>query len=335
VESLVRAAVVGLGWAGTVHARTLAALPGIDLVALADPDPQRRAAFPHLPTRATVDEVLALGVDYCVVATPTSTHERIAVHLAEAGVPALVEKPLAPTAEAAWRIADAFGRRQLTASVGHTERHNPVTAQLARLLTRGDFGPVWQIALRRQGPFPDRITDVGVALDLAVHDLDLAAWLAGQPIEQISATTSCLSSRHEDTATATAYLRSGLLAHLHIDRISPFKDRTVQVHTPSGVLTADAVTGALTLHPNTAALSVGGGFTGVGLGEARRLPVPAGPAPFHREHELMRDALLGLAAPGLVTLNQGASAVAAAEALLTSACQGQRVAVRYPHPART
>lgn len=334
MQPLIRVAVVGLGWAGTVHARTLASLPGIDLVALADPDPQRRAAFPHLPSRTTLEEVLALGVDYCVVATPTSTHEPIAMQLAEAGVPALVEKPLAPTAAAAWRIADAFRHRQLTAAVGHTERHNPVTAELARLLATGDFGPVWQIALRRQGPFPDRITDVGVALDLAVHDLDLAAWLTGHPIVQVSATTTSLSRRHEDTATATAHLRGGLLAHLHIDRISPFKNRTVQVHTPSGVLTADAITGALSLHPNTAAPSVDGGFTGVVAGEPLRLPVPTGPAPFHREHELMRDALLGLATPDLVTPDEGASAVAAAEALLASARQGHPVAVRHQHPAR-
>ncbi|MEY9958890.1 UDP-N-acetylglucosamine 3-dehydrogenase [Streptacidiphilus sp. MAP5-52] len=328
---LVRTAVIGLGWAGTVHANTLAAMPGIDVVALVDPDPQRRAAFPRLPTFTTPQEALQQRLDYCVVATPTRTHEPIALALAAAQVPALIEKPLAPDPASAWRIADAFQRAGLVAGVGHTERHNPATAELARLVHSGQLGGLWQITLHRQGPFPQRITDVGVALDLAVHDLDLARWIADRPIDRITASTTTLTGLHEDTATATAYLTGGLLAHLHTDRISPLRRRTVEVHTPAGVLTADAVTRTLTLHPNTSTSA--DSWPGVSAGEPVTLPVPSAPAPFEVENQLMRNAVQGEPAPGMVSLADGAAAVCAATALLTAARTESAAGVERREPA--
>ncbi|WP_327591367.1 Gfo/Idh/MocA family oxidoreductase (plasmid) [Nonomuraea sp. NBC_00507] len=324
-----RTAVIGLGWAGTVHAQALATMPGIDLIALADPDPARRAAFPGLRTVKCISDLLDLGLDYCVVATPTATHETIALRLADAGISSLIEKPLAPTLEAAWRIGDAFQRASVIAAVGHTERHNAATAELARRLRSGEFGTLWQITTCRQGPHPGRISDVGVARDLAVHDLDLAAWLAQQPITSITAAVACIVGPHEDTATATARLHNGLLSHLHANWITPFKHRTLQVHTPAGVLTADAVNLTLTLHPNTASQRNTETFVDVHAGQAQSLPVPDRPAPFTVENQIMRDALHGHGTDGLVTLADGAAAVAATEALLTAARTGQATNVMH------
>jgi UDP-N-acetylglucosamine 3-dehydrogenase len=318
----VRTAVVGLGWAGTVHARALAQMPGIDLVALADPDPQRRAQFPGHPTVATLEQALARRVDYCVIATPTRTHEHLALTVAAAGIAALVEKPLAPDPDAAQRIVDAFATAAVPAAVGHTERHSPATAELARLLHDQQFGQLWQLAFHRQGPYPERITDVGVALDLAVHDLDLAAWLAGAPVTRVTAATTVLTGLHEDAVTATARLGTGLLAHLHTDRITPFKRRTVQVHTAAGLLTADAVSHTLTLHASTPGP---GGWPSAGNQTALALPVPDAPAPFTTENLAMRDLLQGTPSPGLVPLADGAAAVRAAHALLHAARTGTAV----------
>ncbi|MEV6404127.1 Gfo/Idh/MocA family oxidoreductase [Streptomyces bobili] len=325
-----RTGVVGLGWAGTVHARTMATLPGIDLVAVSDLDPAKHTAFPHVPTFRDLEAMLRLELDYCVIATPSATHEHYALALAAAGVPALIEKPLAPTGAAARRIHEAFARTGTFAAVGHTERHQAPLAELARLLDRGDFGELWQMATRRQGPYSGRILDVGVALDLLVHDIDLVSWLAGAPIKSVTAATRTLAGPYEDTATATTVLHGGVLAHHHADWITPFKHRSVQVHTAAGVLTADTVTGTLTHHPNTAAPAPAGRFPGVQSGEARLIALPEQEAPFTVEHRLMRDALLGAGRRGLVSLAEGADTVAATEALLTAAATGHAT----PVPAR-
>ncbi len=330
-----RTAVIGLGWAGTVHARTLAALPGIELVALADLDPARRASHPDVPTFTDVEAMLRLGLDYCVIATPSTTHEHYALALAAAGVPALIEKPLAPTGAAAWRIHEAFTQAGVFAAVGHTERHQAPITELARLLNIGRFGELWQLTTCRQGPYSGRILDVGVVLDLLVHDVDLVSWLAGEPIESVTASTRVLAGPYEDTATATTMLRGGLLAHHHADWISPFKQRIVQAHTAAGVLIADTVAGTLTHHPNTARPAASGAFPGVAPGDAYAITLAERAAPFTVQHQLMRDVLRGAPVSGLVTLAEGAAAVTATEALLTSAATGLATPVAARQPALT
>ncbi|MFF0551043.1 Gfo/Idh/MocA family protein [Streptomyces sp. NPDC004311] len=330
-----RTGVIGLGWAGTVHARTMFALPGIDLVAVVDLDPAKHHSVPDVAAFSDLEAMLRLKLDYCVIATPCATHEPYALALAAAGVPALIEKPLAPTGAAARRIHEAFTRTGTFAAVGHTERHQAPLAELARRLHRGDFGELWQLATRRQGPYTGRILDVGVALDLLVHDVDVVAWLAGAPIESVTAATRTLAGPYEDTATATTVLRGGLLAHHHADWITPFKHRSVQVHTAAGVLTADTLAGTLTHHPNTAAPAPAGRFPGVAEGEARLIALPEQEAPFTVEHRLMRDALLGVGPCGLVSLAEGADTVAATEALLTAAATGRSTAVPARHFALT
>jgi predicted dehydrogenase len=326
VRKTLRTAVIGLGWAGTVHAAALERMPGIELVALADPDPARRAAFAGHRTVPGIPEVLALRPDYCVVATPTGAHEPVALQLAEAGVPALIEKPLAPGPAAARRIADAFARHGLTAGVGHTERHNAATAELARRLHAGEFGTVRQIITRRHAPYPPRVTDVGVARDLLVHDVDLVSWLGGASISAVTATVGRLTGGHEDTATATAHLRSGSLAHLHADWISPIKQRAVQVHTEAGLLTADAVNLTLTLHPT----APNGAALPLAASELQRLPVPERDLPFTVENRIMRDALLtGHVPEALVPLTAGVTAATVIDALLHAAATGHTTAV--PH----
>ncbi|MFJ6380092.1 Gfo/Idh/MocA family protein [Kitasatospora sp. NPDC092039] len=322
-----RAAVVGLGWAGGVHARTLDALDGVELVALADPDPRRRTRFPGHCTVPRLRDLLLMDLDYCVVAAPTAAHEHLALQLAAAGIPALVEKPLASTAAAARRIEDAFHAVGVPAAVGHTERHTAPVAELARLLHAGEFGALWHIDARRQGPYSGRIRDVGVTLDLAVHDLDLGAWLAEAPIESVSADTVRVAGPHEDLVTATARLSGGPLLSVHADWISSYKARTVQVRTEAGLLISDAIAGTLSLHANSAPVDGQGGFRGVSSGPSIALPVAERPAPFTVQHALLRDVLLGHGDGGLVTLADGAAAVAAAEAVLAAAATGRTTPV--------
>ena len=157
-----RAGMVGIGSMGKNHVRNLRAIDGVDLVAIADAsgkDPFGVAG--DLPILPDVDAVIETGVDYCVVAAPTKFHEEIGLKLAEAGVHALIEKPLAYDTTAAKHLAEAFASRGLVGAVGHIERYNPALQSLRKRLENGDLGDLYQVATRRQGPFPARIADVG------------------------------------------------------------------------------------------------------------------------------------------------------------------------------
>lgn len=327
-----RVGVIGLGWAGTVHARTVHEMEGLTLIGVADPSPQRRASSPGVPAVATVEELIQLRPAYCVVAAPTRNHEEIGLQLAQARVPTLIEKPLAHDLPAAIRLVEAFEEAGVVSAVGHTERHNPAVRELHRLLAEEDFGPIYQIATCRQGPFPERIQDVGVVRDLAIHDTDLIAWLTGDTIEQVSANVSAVSGRGtEDLATALCTLTRGTLATLDVNWVSPRKERRITVHTERGCLIADALTGTVTHYLNgtqTDAPASARSFPGSSPGRVITYPVQGEP-PFTTEHRAMKSTLLGQPG-GLVTLREGAAAVAVTEAILTSARTATPVTISTP-----
>ncbi|MFE3455982.1 Gfo/Idh/MocA family protein [Nocardiopsis aegyptia] len=327
-----RVGVIGLGWAGTVHARTVREMEGLALIGVADPSPQRRASAPGVPALATVEELMELGPDYCVVAAPTRHHEEVGLQLAQAHVPALIEKPLAHDLPAAMRLVEAFEEAGVISAVGHTERHNPAVRELRRLLREEDFGPIYQIATRRQGPFPARIQDVGVVRDLAIHDTDLITWLTGDTIAQVSANVSAVSGRGtEDLATALCALARGTLATLDVNWVSPRKERQITVHTERGCLVADALTGTVTHYLNGAQSDTSvttGSFPGSSPSLVITYPAQ-GELPFTAEHCAMRNTMLGRVG-GLVTLREGAAAVAATEAILASARTGAPITISTP-----
>jgi predicted dehydrogenase len=121
----------------------------------------------------TVKELIDTGIDYAMIAAPTAFHEELALELAGAGIHAMVEKPLAIDTQSAEKITAAFKAKGLVGAVGHIERYIQALQQLRMRLEKGELGEVYQIATRRQGPFPARIADVGVIKDLATHDIDL------------------------------------------------------------------------------------------------------------------------------------------------------------------
>ncbi|MER5648691.1 Gfo/Idh/MocA family oxidoreductase [Streptosporangium sp. NPDC002524] len=328
-----RAAVIGLGWAGTVHARALAHMDGVNLVAVADTDPVRRVAYPAQRQAIDVNELLTLDLDYCVVATPTATHEEVGLTLADAGINALIEKPLAPTLEASLRLVDAFDRRALIAAVGHTERRNPAIGELAARLRTGEFGTLYALATRRHSPFPDRIRDVGVVTDIGIHDVDLVAYLTGRHITSVAARTAHISGRaHEDLATATCVLDGAGLATIELSRIAPLKERLVTVYTAAGRVSVDALTCTITHHTN-ASLQAGeraDRFPGMTTGPIISRHID-GPEPFYAQNAAFRDALQGRP-HDIVTLREGAAAVAATEAILTAARTNASTPVPAPVP---
>ena len=189
----IRLGILGIGSMGRHHVRNARATAGVDLVALADPGGDRFGVAGDLPVLGGVEELIEAGIDAAIIA-PTAHHEAAALALAEAGVHTLVEKPLATSVEAGRRIRDAFAAAGLVGAVGYVERCNSALIDMRRRIAEGQLGEIEQIATRRQSPFPARISDVGVVKDLATHDVDLAAWVAGAPYEHLRAHVRALGA---------------------------------------------------------------------------------------------------------------------------------------------
>ncbi|GIF06423.1 Gfo/Idh/MocA family protein [Actinoplanes siamensis] len=323
-----RAVLIGLGAMGRNHARVLSLLDGVELVGILDPAPG--ATGPHgVPVVAELDELLALRPDYAVVACPTGLHEQIGLRLAAEGVHALIEKPLAPSLEASARLVEAFEAKGLVGAVGHIERYNPALQSLRTRLEAGELGDIYQIVTRRQGPFPGRIADVGVVMDLATHDIDLTAWVTGLPYEHVAARTVSRSGRpHEDMVSAVAGLSGGVVANHLVNWLSPFKERSTVITGERGSYVADTLTADLTFYANGAfgteweALRA---FRGVAEGDMVRYAIPKR-EPLLVEHERFRDAVEGKQSD-IVSLRQGMRTVQVAAAVLQSAREGITVPV--------
>ena len=318
-----RAGLIGLGAMGRNHARVLAALDGVQLVGVLDPAGAAGAPL-GVPVAADLDQLLALRLDYAVVACPTALHERIGLRLAEDGVCALIEKPLAPSVAAASRLVDAFESRGLVGAVGHIERYNPALQNLRARLEAGELGDMYQVVTRRQGPFPGRIADVGVVMDLATHDIDLTAWVTGRAYLDVAAHTVSRSGRpHEDMVSAVAGLQDGLMANHLVNWLSPFKERSTVITGARGCFVADTLTADLTFYANGAidteweALRA---FRGVAEGDMIRYAIPKR-EPLLVEHERFRDAVQGKASD-IVTLRAGMRTVEVAATVIESARTG-------------
>ena len=323
-KSVLRAGMVGLGAMGRNHLRVLGLLDGVDLVGAVDPAFEGDEAAPGVPALKSLDELLAKGVDYVVVAAPTAMHEALGLQLAEAGVAALIEKPLAHTTEAAQRLVDAFESRNLVAGVGHIERYNPALQSLRTRLANGDLGEVYQVVTRRQGPFPARIADVGVVKDLATHDIDLTAWVTGAQYTSVSARTSRQSGReHEDMVVVVGELDNGTVVNHLVNWLSPLKERSTVVTGAKGCFVADTLTADLTFYANgvvTSEWEAVRAFRGVSEGDMTRYALSRR-EPLLVEHERFRDAVAGKG-DDIVTLRQGLRTVEVSEAVIRSADEG-------------
>ncbi|SCL23819.1 Predicted dehydrogenase [Micromonospora rhizosphaerae] len=323
-----RAGLIGLGAMGRNHARVLSNLDGVELVGVVDPAGDVTGTL-RAPVVPELGDLLAMGIDYAVVACPTGLHEQIGLELAANGVCALIEKPLAQSVEAATRLVEAFEAAGLVAGVGHIERYNPALQNLRTRLEAGELGEVFQVVTRRQGPFPHRIADVGVVMDLATHDIDLTAWVTGQEYTSVSARTVSRSGRlHEDMVAVVGQLVDGTMVNHLVNWLSPLKERSTVITGDRGCFVADTLTADLTFYANGAidteweALRA---FRGVAEGDMVRYAIPKR-EPLLVEHERFRDAVEGKQSD-IVTLRQGLRTVQVAACLLESASVGVTVNV--------
>ncbi|MEM6980019.1 MAG: Gfo/Idh/MocA family oxidoreductase [Planctomycetota bacterium] len=242
-ESPIRVAVIGTGHLGRIHARLLSQVAGAKLVAVCDVNEDACQAV------ASEHDVLAFQdvsscldqIDAAVVAAPTGCHPSIATTLIQAGKHVLVEKPLAATADDATRLALRARTRNVVLQVGHVERFNPAFTAL------GEFGvDVKYAEATRASRFPGRCLDVGVVMDLMIHDLDLVLSLTESPVKSIAASGVSVVSKHEDIAEARLEFECGLIANLKASRISPTPARDMMLASPAGFAQIDFGTPSLT-----------------------------------------------------------------------------------------
>ena len=267
-----RAGVIGLGSMGSNHARVWdEAIDGVQLVAVADPRPEAlRRCTDARTVRGYADPATMLAeeeLDIVSVAAPTSLHEELTLAALGAGAHVLVEKPISATRPEAERMMAAADRAGRLLSVGHIERFNPAVVELRRRLQAGELGRVFQVTATRLGPFPDRIRDVGVVVDLAPHDLDVMRFLLGvDPVRLYAETEQRIHTEHEDLFVGVLKFANDAVGLLDINWLTPTKVRTISVTGERGMLRADYLSQELAFVPNPAKGTVTSG-------EAQQLPV--------------------------------------------------------------
>lgn len=221
-----KAAVIGAGSMGSRHARVYAELPETELVAVVDASEANsvRVADQHGGKAYTdYQEMLAVErPDLVTVAVPTILHLDVAKTVLAAGCHVLVEKPIAATVDEAQALIAAAATANRKLMVGHIVRFDPTVQALKQHIDAGELGRIFQIFCRRIGPFPHRIRDVGVVVDLAPHDLDVMRYITGEePLHVCAETAQCLHAEHEDLLTALLRFPSGIVGMLEINWLRP------------------------------------------------------------------------------------------------------------------
>lgn len=313
---------------GRHHARLLQTGGFAQFAGAVDPGgDQYGAVLDPTLVHPSVDALLAAGApDFAVVAVPTAQHAEVAAQLARAGVHVLVEKPLAGTVAEAEGLLAAIEEAGVRGAVGHVERYNPALLGVREHI--GEIGQVFLIATERVGPFPDRIRDVGVVMDLATHDLDLVRWLGNADIVQVAAQKAIKMGReHEDLVLITGRLDNGTTFNCVVDRVTPTKRRRTRILGERGMLEADTLTGDLVLYKNgsiQAADPFAQALRGVSEGDSIRFALER-PEPLRTELETFVRYVGGDDDAGVVTLAEGLHTVRVAEAALRSAQDGATV----------
>jgi len=231
-----RVGVVGVGHIGKNHARLYAEIPSVEFAAVYDIDAPRAAAIGKkygAAVATSLDQFSEL-VDAASIATPTTTHYQIGQTLLNRGKHLLIEKPITEKTKEASDLATLAAQNQLILQVGHVERFNPVLSALEARLTHPRF-----IEAHRLSPYPERSTDIGVILDLMIHDLEIILHLVRSPVQNIDAVGIPVLSSSEDIANARIRFENGCIANVTSSRISPERMRKIRVFQEDAYLSLD------------------------------------------------------------------------------------------------
>jgi predicted dehydrogenase len=234
--SKLRLAVIGVGHLGQIHARLLSQLEGVELVAVVDPSESARAAVAgELKIAGHAQHAPLLGqIDAAIIAAPSRLHHAVAIDLLKHGVHVLVEKPVTLNVGDADELIAEAASRQLTLQVGHVERFNP-----ALIAAAPHIGEPKYIDAVRSGPFTCRSTDIGVVLDLMIHDIDVALSVVADELVSVQALGAAVFGPNEDWAQARLTFASGCVANLFASRVAWQAQRTMQIISRDRTISID------------------------------------------------------------------------------------------------
>lgn len=233
-----RVGVVGVGHLGQHHARIYASLPQCELVGVVDVDPRVAQKFARqYNCEGYTDYRQLFGkVDALSIVVPTVYHHAVATECLNAGIHLLVEKPITSTVEQAQELISIASARSLVLQVGHIERFNTAVMRLKQLVNRPLF-----IEGHRLGPYDPRIKDVGVVLDLMIHDLDIVLQLVNSPLKSVEGAGVGVYGQNEDIANARLHFENGCIANLTASRITPSRKRKIRIFQPDAYLSIDYI----------------------------------------------------------------------------------------------
>ena len=236
MSRIVKVGVAGVGHMGKEHARIYAESKEAELVGVHDsnPDTAKKIAEKYRTRAFSSLEEMVDSVEAASIVTPTTTHLAIAAPFLKKGKHVLVEKPIAMDTAEARELVNLADQNGAKLAVGHVERFNPVLAALEERLGRPRF-----IEAHRLSPYPGRSTDIGVVMDLMIHDLEIILHLVRSPVTSVDAVGVPVLSKGEDIANARIRFANGCVANLTTSRISPEKLRKIRVFQDDAYLSLD------------------------------------------------------------------------------------------------
>lgn len=228
---MIRIGVIGVGTMGRNHTRVYSEMQDVELVGISDSDKERaNIVAKEFKIRAFTShkELFKQDINAVSIAVPTSQHKKIAIDAANAGIHILLEKPIAESIENANEIINNCKSNGVTLMIGHIERFNPIIPIIKKYIKNSE---VLSIFITRVGPIPPRIKDVGVVIDMAIHDIDLIRYISESNFKKIYALTKNAISVYEDTAILSFQMENGILANIITSWLTPFKIREINIAT--------------------------------------------------------------------------------------------------------
>jgi UDP-N-acetylglucosamine 3-dehydrogenase len=234
---MIKMAIIGYGVMGRNHLRVLGTMDNVEVVSVCDPNIEE---LPEAKLYRDVDSMLAAeSIDAAILSAPTFLHKELGTKCMEKGIDLLIEKPIASNSADGRELKECASRNNTRLVVGHIERYNPVVVALKDEILHKE---IYSINITRIGPFPPRISDVGVLTDMSVHDIDLIRFLTNREIAETKIFKSQkIQNHHEDNAIIAIRLENDIVGNITTNWLTPFKKRVIEVSTSEGYYEADLI----------------------------------------------------------------------------------------------
>lgn len=276
-----KVAVIGTGAMGKSHARVYSSMDNVDLIAVCDIDKEKAkniavdyktnyyGDYKEMDSKEKID-----AISICV---PTKLHKEIAINVLKNKINVLIEKPIAATIAEAKEIIAEAKENNVKLMIGHIERFNPVVMELKKRIKTNELGKIYKVHCIRLSPFPQRIVDVGVIVDLAIHEIDILKYLIGSKIIRIYAETAQrIHSTHEDLLIGTMRFENNILGVINANWLTPKKVREITITGEKGMFFANYLTQELYFYENEFTrnnFDYNGGFMNVIEGKKRKIEI--------------------------------------------------------------